>query len=254
MQIIQQRYLEQLKKSLLNALNREVPSEVLDPPSLEVLLQPGWFEHFWSGDALTMCSPTHLNNTQFCIEDCLARGVPGDFVECGVWRGGMSIFMRGVLAAHEVTDRTVWVVDSFQGLPKPPANSVDEVMYNFPDVVNVERFCVDLPKVKANFARYGLLDEQVKFLPGWFKDTLPSAPIEQVAVLRLDGDYYTSTWDTLANLYPKLSPGGYVIIDDWGLGDLCGEQEAVLDYRREQQITDEILPVDYHTAYWRKGG
>jgi O-methyltransferase len=254
MQTVQQRYLAQLKKSLLNALNRDVPMDVLDPPSLEVLLQPGWFEHFWEGDALTMCSPTHLDNTQFCIEDCLERGVPGDLIECGVWRGGMSIFMRGVLAAHGVTDRKVWVADSFQGLPTPPANSVDEVMYNFPQVVDVERFRVDLTKVKGNFARYGLLDEQVNFLPGWFNETLPTAPIEQLAVLRLDGDYYTSTWETLESLYPKLSPGGYVIIDDWGLGDLCGEQEAVLDYRREHRITDEILPVDYHTAYWRKRG
>jgi len=254
MQTLPQRYLEQLKKGLLHTLNRDVPAEVIDPPSMEVMLQPGWFDHFWSGDALTMCSPKHLANTQFCIEDCLARGVPGDLIECGVWRGGMSIFMRGVLAAHGSTDRRVWVADSFQGLPTPPAHSVDEVMYNYPQVVNVERFRVDLAKVKGNFARYGLLDEQVQFLPGWFHETLPTAPIEQLALIRLDGDFYSSTMDTLTHLYPKLSPGGYVIIDDWGLGDLCGEPQAVLDYRQAHQITDEIIPVDYHTAYWRKSG
>lgn len=254
MQTIQQRYLDQLQKGLLNTLNRDVPTEVIDPPSLEVLLQPGWFEHFWFGDALTMCSPKHLANTQFCIEDCLAQDVPGDFIECGVWRGGMSIFMRGVLAAHGVTDRTVWVADSFQGLPKPPANSLDEALYNFPQALEIERFRVDQAKVQANFARYGLLDDQVKFLPGWFSETLHRAPIERLAVLRLDGDMYSSTMETLAALYPKLSPGGYVIIDDWGLEQLCGEQQAVLDYRQTHQITDEILPIDYHAAYWRKRG
>src|SRR5690606_25355364 len=81
MQTLPQRYLEQLKKGLLHTLNRDVPAEVIDPPSMEVMLQPGWFDHFWSGDALTMCSPKHLANTQFCIEDCLARGVPGDLIE-----------------------------------------------------------------------------------------------------------------------------------------------------------------------------
>lgn len=124
MQTLQQRYLEQLKKGVLDTLNRDVPADVSESSSLEVLLRPAWFEHLWSGDALTMCNPKHLANTQFCIEDCLARGVPGDFIECGVW--------RGVLAAHGVTDRNVWVADSFQGIPQPPANSLGEALYNFP--------------------------------------------------------------------------------------------------------------------------
>ena len=76
MQSLQQLYVELLKKSLLNSANRDVSMEVLDPPSLDVLLQPAWFDHFWSGDALTMCSPTHLENTRFCVEDCLARASP----------------------------------------------------------------------------------------------------------------------------------------------------------------------------------
>jgi hypothetical protein len=162
--------------------------------------------------------------------------------------------MRGLLAAHGVTDRTVWVADSFQGLPTSPANSVDEGMYNFPQVVQLGRFTIDLETVKGHFARYGLLDEQVQFLAGWFNETLPAAPIDQLAVLRLDGDYYDSTRDTLVNLYPKLSVGGYVIIDDWGLDQICGEKEAVLEYRQTQNISDEIIPIDYHSAYWRKTG
>ena len=60
--------------------------------------------------------------------------------------------------------------------------------------------------------------------------------------------------ETLESLYPKVAGGGYVVIDDWGLEQICGEKDAVLDYRREHRITDEIIPVDYHTAYWRKGG
>jgi nucleoside-diphosphate-sugar epimerase len=72
------------------------------------------------------------------------------------------------------------------------------------------------------------------------------------AVLRLDGDYYTSTLETLTALYPKLSPGGFVIIDHWRLDTLCGEKDAVLEFRRAHRITDKIIPIDWHGAYWRK--
>jgi O-methyltransferase len=127
-------------------------------------------------------------------------------------------------------------------------------MYNSPQVVELDHFSVDLEIVKRAFVRYDLLDEQVQFLPGWFNQTLPTAPIKQLAVLRLDGDYYESTVDTLTNLYPKLAVGGYVIIDDWGLDQICGEKEAVLEYRQAHNIREEIVPIDYHSAYWRKGG
>jgi O-methyltransferase len=252
MQSLLQLYLTQLKQSLMNTLNRPVPDSLVNSPSMEEQLQTAWFEHFWFGDALTMCSLRRLDNIQYCIEQCLTDRVPGDFIECGVWRGGAVILMRGILAAHGITDRTVWVADSFQGLPKPPADSVDESMYHFPQVLELDLFCIDLATVRANFARYGLLDQQVKFLPGWFCDTLPKAPIDTLAVLRLDGDYYESTRDTLTALYPRLSPGGFVIIDDWGLETLCGEKEAVLEYRRNHRMTEEIIPIDWHSAYWRK--
>jgi hypothetical protein len=141
--------------------------------------------------AHTMVGLRRLDNIQFCVEDALAAGVPGDLIETGVWRGGASIFMRAILQAHQVADRNVWVADSFQGLPPPdeekyPADKGDQ-HYLAPHLA------VSLETVKANFARYDLLDDQVCFLPGWFKDTLPVAPIERIAVMRLDGDMYEST-------------------------------------------------------------
>ena len=164
-------YLDQLKASLMDSLNRAVPEAVLSPASVDEQLQPAWFDHVWFGQALTMCSRKRLDNLQVCVEDCLAQGVPGDLIECGAWRGGATILMRGVLAAHGVTDRAVWVADSFAGLPAPPAGSVDEGMYNFDQVVRLERFAVDRTAVEASFARYGLLDGRVRFLAGWFRDT-----------------------------------------------------------------------------------
>jgi hypothetical protein len=106
-----------------------------------------------------------------------------------------------------------------------------------------------LAHVRRNFTRYDLLDDQVKFLPGWFRDTLPKAPIKQLAVLRLDGDLYESTMDALVPLYPKLTPGGFVIIDDYNLS-MC--EKAVHDYRKKMGINEEIIPIDDAGVYWRK--
>jgi hypothetical protein len=245
-------YIEQLKKSLMNIINIQVPDTIINPNSLNEQLSTEWFEHFWLGSALTMSSLKRLDNIQYCLENCLSAGVQGNFIECGAWRGGGAILMRGILAAHGITDRTVWVADSFQGLPLPPDASVDESMYNYPEVIKTNRFAVTLEEVKSNFDRYGLLDEQVHFLAGWFNETLPNAPVQKIALLRLDGDYYDSTMDTLVNLYPKVTLGGYIIIDDWGLNELCGEKQAVIDYRQANRITDEMISVDYHSAYWQK--
>ncbi len=104
--------------------------------------------------------------------------------------------------------------------------------------------------MKANFERYGLLDDQVRFLKGWFRETLPKAPIERLAIVRLDGDMYESTLDGLVNLYPKLSVGGYLIVDDYGAVSGC--RQAVLDYRERLGITDEIIPTDWTAVYWRR--
>lgn len=92
---------------------------------------------------------------------------------------------------------------------------------------------MDIETVRRNFARYGLLDEQVHFLKGWFGRSLSKAPIERLAVLQLDGDLYESTWDALTHLYPKLSPGGFAIVDDYWYAS-C--RTAVHDYRVQHGI------------------
>ncbi len=98
--------------------------------------------------------------------------------------------------------------------------------------------------------KYGLLDNQVQFLAGWFCDTLPKAPIHRLAVMRLDGDMYESTMDALRALYPKLSVGGFVIIDDFGYLESC--RAAVMDYRAEFGIAEEIKQIDWGGVYWQR--
>jgi O-methyltransferase len=200
----------------------------------------------WPGTAETMVGLRRLDNVQACIEQVIADGVRGDILEAGVWRGGTSIFARAVLAAHGVHDRTVWVADSFQGLPKPaPGDDLDtgDTLWTHPQLA------VSLAEVQANFARYGLLDSQVRFLEGWFADTLPGAPIDQLAVLRADGDLYRSTLDVLEPLYPKLAVGGFLIIDDFAL-PAC--KAAVNEYRERHSITEPIQEIDWTGAFWRR--
>lgn len=159
----------------------------------------------WPYYAETMMGLTRLNHLQQCVETVIRESIPGDLIETGVWRGGGCILMRGVLAAHGVSDRKVFVADSFKGFP-PPEATPDAGNDAFPPYLAVSE-----EQVQENFRRYSLLDEQVVFLRGWFKDTLPTAPIRHLAILRLDGDMYGSTMDALTALYPKLSPGGFCI-------------------------------------------
>lgn len=198
----------------------------------------------------TMIGLKRLDNLQRCIEDILATGVPGDLIETGVWRGGATILMRAVLKAYGVEDRRVWVADSFEGLPPPDPerNRQDKGSR----LHTREELAVSLDQVKSNFERYGLLDEQVRFLKGWFRDTLPDAPIERLAVVRLDGDMYESTMDALVNLYPKLSVGGYLIVDDYGAVTAC--RQAVHDYREAHGVHDEIRSIDWTGVFWQRSG
>lgn len=202
----------------------------------------------WPPSAETMVGRRRLANVRHCVESVLADEVPGDMIETGVWRGGVTILMRGILEAWGDSHRTVWVADSFQGLPAPDGESFpQDVGHDLSDVPTLE---VSRAQVQANFERYGLMDDRVRFLEGWFRDTLPTAPIDQLAVLRLDGDMYESTTDALDALYPKLSVGGYVIVDDYGAWEPC--RQACTDYRERHGITDEIVPVDWTGAYWRR--
>ncbi|MGZ4383292.1 MAG: TylF/MycF/NovP-related O-methyltransferase [Gaiellaceae bacterium] len=200
------------------------------------------------GFAYTMIGRRRLENVEFCLSSLLADAVQGDLVECGVWRGGAAIFMRAVLAAHGVSDRVVWLADSFAGLPKPeaPLDTIDLSAERRPELV------VDLDRVRRNFALFGLLDDQVRFLEGWFADTLPAAPVDRIALLRLDGDLYSSTMTALTALYDRVSPRGYVIVDDYnGLPD-C--RAAVTDFRAERGVEEPIVEIDWTGVYWRKRG
>lgn len=201
----------------------------------------------WPADAESMIGLKRMANIRACVEQVLQDDVPGDLIETGVWRGGSCIYMRAILKAHGVRDRRVWVADSFQGLPEYDGRYDEDLGAQFHTFAEL---AVSEAEVRENFRRYDLLDDQVEFLVGWFSETLPSAPIESLAVLRLDGDMYASTMDALEALYDKVSPGGFVIVDDYGAVPACAK--AVEDFRETRGIVSPIVPVDWTGAYWRK--
>lgn len=201
----------------------------------------------WPSQAHSMIGVKRMDNIRHCLEKVIEENVPGDCIETGAWRGGACIFMRAILKAYGITDRNVWVADSFEGLPPPDAETypADEGL----DFSGIDLLAVSLEQVRDNFGRYGLLDDQVKFLKGWFRDTLPSAPIGEIAVLRLDGDLYESTMDALVSLYPRLAVGGFIIIDDYHI-QACAS--AVEDYRSSNNITEKMVGIDRASVFWRR--
>ena len=200
----------------------------------------------------TMMGLGALENLHACLHEVRRGNVPGDFVEAGVWRGGGTIYMRAFLEAYRDPVRKVWVADSFEGLPKPKEEYAAD---RGSTLWASEYLAVSQPQVESNFAMYQLLDDRVRFLKGFFSETMPTAPIDAISLLRLDGDMYESTFVVLRHLYPKMSTGGFVIVDDYGMLPECNR--AVEDYRAQAKITDTLQIIGHVNghplgAFWQK--
>lgn len=195
----------------------------------------------------TMIGRKRLNNIEYCLRTILEEKTPGDVIECGVWKGGAAIFMKAYLDTWQAHDRVVWLADSFDGVPVSTMiqdKHTDLSKNAFPGLA--------IPKddVINNFIKYDVSLKGVQFLEGWFKDSLPKAPINQLALLRLDGDLYESTMDVLHSLYAKLSPGGFVIIDDYKALPQC--EDAIHEFRSKNNVSEPIHKIDTMAVYWRK--
>lgn len=239
-----QLYLDLLKRTLTGTIYEDppIPAPWLAGDGYQLTTRETGLDY--PSRAPCMTGRPRLDNVQACVEQVLAGQVPGDLAEAGVWRGGTCIFLRALLKLHGVSDRRVWVIDSFQGLP--PAEAAQE-QWTAPAHAAL---AVPLEEVRRNFGLYGMLDDQVQFVPGWFGESLPG-PVGPLAVLRLDGDLYQSQFDALTYLYPLLSPGGYVIIDD---PREPGCAKAISDYRTGHDITEPVQTVDDYAVFWQKRG
>jgi hypothetical protein len=242
--IMREHYLKLLAQNLDGRLIKDLPMRWGDR------YDPTVREHGrdWPSTAVTMVGSKRLNNVRLLLEEVIREQIPGDFVETGVWRGGASILARAVLLAYGITDRKIICCDSFEGLPPPdpvkyPADK-DSLFHTFPELA------VPLEQVQANFARFDLLDEQVVFLKGWFRDTMAHVPSQHVAVLRLDGDMYESTIDPLRHLYDRIPNGGWVIVDDYHV--VPEAMQAVHDFLYDYGAKPKIQEIDGSGIFFRK--
>ncbi len=260
-----QLYIDLLKKSLTDTLrpNQEVYFKKENLPSkiTNSILKPFGYslcktrfvkldENFLEGrthspNAETLIGIKRLECIENCVKEIVKNDIEGDLLEAGVWRGGATIFMRGLLDVLGDTKRKIIASDSYEGCP-PPTRQEDmkDNYYQF------KLLDVGLDDVKNNFIKYDLLDDRIVFLKGWFKDTLPNGPFNKLSLIRVDGDMYESTMDALVNTYDKLSKGGFLLVDDYG--GIEAARKAVDDFRRERKITDPIIKVDWTGIYWQK--
>ncbi len=170
----------------------------------------------WPAYAFTMIGQKRLRNIRDLCDLVDEENIPGGFCECGVWRGGACIYARACLEAG----RTVWVCDSFSGMPPSAA----EPWWN-----NLHFIKVSKQEVESNFNRFEL-NQNVRFVEGDFENSL--GEVETLSILRLDADMYSSTLASLRSLWPKLSVGGFLIIDEYQIVPECNK--AVADYFGEK--------------------
>jgi O-methyltransferase len=198
-------------------------------------------------DAHTMVGLRRLDNIEWCAAQVFAAGVEGDFLEAVVCQGGASIFMRALQVAYGQEHRRMWVADSFAGLPAPRTEA--DAGLDFSEE-RMPWLAASLTAVRDNFRTYDLLSEQVCFVAGWFSETLASIEAEKIALLRIDADLYESTRDVLLALYDRVTPGGFIIVDDYHAFRAC--RTAVDEFRAERGIADPLRRVDWTATYWRK--
>jgi O-methyltransferase len=197
----------------------------------------------------TMVKNGSLENLYRLVQAANAQDLAGDIVECGVWNGGSAAVM-GVACREDsryVSARTIWLFDSFQGLPAPGARDGETEKkaffkgWNKGGTENVVRV----------FKKVGFPSAQIRIVPGWFDATLKTAAVDRIAVLHIDADWYDSVKLVLDAFYDKVVPGGFLVFDDYGLWQGC--RQAVTDFCVERGIDGAVIKrVGPHQAYFQK--
>ena len=244
----------QLRKRHLDLIENILIGVVASDPPLSVHGQTEFDENVrlrgldWPKTAFSMVGAARMHNFRVLVEQAIIGGIPGDVVETGVWRGGASMMAKAVIAAYGDSTRCVYLADSFAGLPAPdPDKYPDDKGL---DLHLYEELAVSEEEVRANFAKMGLLDDRVITVKGWFRDTMQNFPAKTIAVLRLDGDLYESTIDPLKYLYDRVSPGGWVIVDDYECFDAC--KRATQDFLSSRNLRPTIQHIDGVGVFFQK--
>jgi hypothetical protein len=200
----------------------------------------------------TLTGPERVAALVEAVRYVVRTGIPGDFVECGVWRGGSVLAMLRTLLELGVTDRDVWLYDTFTHMPRGGPHDVDmfgvsaaeyHARLDAGESVDPAYDYLPLDEVRGLLADTGYPQERLHFVPGLVEETLPDVIPPTVALLRLDTDYYASTLHELQHLYPRISPGGILLIDDYG--HWRGSKQAVDEYLEEHGLPLLLQRIDY---------
>jgi hypothetical protein len=178
-------------------------------------------------------------------------GVPGDYVECGVWRGGSSMLAALTFAEAAEPDRRLWLYDTFEGMTEPTerdrafdsATPISDDWSSYRTETGSSLAYASLGEVKANMQQAGIPPDRLEYVAGRVEETIPARAPEQIALLRLDTDWYESTRHELEQLYPRLSPGGVLIVDDYG--HWAGAREAVDEFFARLPSAPLLTRIDY---------
>jgi hypothetical protein len=199
----------------------------------------------------TMTSPLRIEATVEAVRHCVRREIPGAFAECGVWRGGSVLAMILALQELGVADRDIYLYDTFEGMTEPGEHdrsalaAYEEARSRgerpFEEMFGPQAFNED--GVRRTLAASGYPQERLHFVRGAVEETIPASLPERLALLRLDTDWYESTRHELIHLYPVLSTGGVLIIDDYGHWDGC--RRAVDEYFGETADPLLLARIDY---------
>jgi hypothetical protein len=202
---------------------------------------------------LTMTSPERLFGLCQAVDHVLRTGIPGDFVECGVWRGGSSVAMIRSLQQAGCATRDLWLYDTFTGMSPPTDHDVDcfgnsaeqlLVRDQHDRVTAASVWCeASLEDVQHQVGQTAYPSQRLHFVRGKVEDTIPQQAPQQIALLRLDTDWFESTWHELVHLYPRLAPGGVLIIDDYGHWQGC--RQAVDQYLAQHAPNLFLHRLDY---------
>lgn len=214
---------------------------------------PEPFEEIWDKvKPFTMTSRNRGFALYEAINYVIDNGIPGPFVECGVWRGGSSMIIALTLLERNITNRRIMLFDTFSGMSAPTdydldpsGRSASEILASEPKDGLTHAIC-DVQTVRDNMALTGYPPQNIGYIKGDVCKTLPHKGINQISLLRLDTDFYESTEAELIHLYPQVNPGGIVIIDDYGHWQ--GARRAVdafLDAEKAAGRRHFLTPLDY---------
>ena len=215
-------------------------------------MEPELLELYEGCKAFTMTSIERLYSLYKSIEYLCRSGIAGDLAECGVWRGGSCMLMARVLLGHRDTARRIFMYDTFAGHPRPDAEkdidiwgnrAIDEWQHREASGTTREWGFASLAETRANLTSTGYPEDRLVFVEGMVEKTVPESGPERLALLRLDTDWYESARAALHHLYPRLVPGGILIIDDYG--HYKGQRQAVDSYFREIGCAPLLHRIDY---------